>query len=269
MEIESLLPQAKRYDMNPQVRLIKRFTDIMNMPMRDIKCSVEALKPFQQYKINRILASSYTFNTAMLPKDICLYILQKAYGEPKQDESRKVSFFCTPMLKAIILHKNLCDDPITIKGRSIVLSSYLMLSEKGRELLRSAANPSLASKYIEGKSDSVLSQEEYQVVLQVLPDGIDRGQLIQLPSWWDRVKMGFCGNYDCLDGNGAGVLYPGLILGQSCLLIGALSNHPIATPILYAGGILFDGIVLFVGIHQAVWHCRDHVVAQAHNNGRV
>jgi len=250
-------------DMTPKAYPIAHCAQVLDIGMRDIRYSVEQLSLEQQQLLKHRLASSFTFNIAMLPKELCLKILHYAYDEDGQQYNSN-SFFCTPMIQAIMLHKEFESNPMKIGGKKIELSTYLMLSQEERNKIRSAVNPSILSSFFEGTNDSVLSQDNYETIIQLLPDDLEGAQVVQLPSFWQRLKLGLCGNYEVCESKGKVSLIGCLGMLQMPLMLGIVLESKVACVV---GGII-DGVIAIGGILYGISQCRNYivVVTLAQNN---
>ena len=262
----SLLHHTRRkiveLDMVPKVYPIEHCAHILDMPMKDVRYSVERLPLERQQLLKHRLASSYTFNIAMLPKELCLKILHYAYDEDDQRSIVKV-FFCTPMMQAIKLHKKFQNNPIKIGGKKIQFSTFLMLSKEEKNKLRLIANPSQVSSFFEGTNDSVLSQENYETIINLVPD-LESAQITVLPSFWQRLEMGLWGDYQICDRKDRRLIIQVCGFAQLAWCSGpifSIFGYPVASAISYSLCGVFDSCLIIGGVLYGISKCRDHIVA--------
>ncbi len=249
-------------NMAPKIYPIEYCEQILNIPMKDIRCSVEKLSCEQQQKFKHVLTSNLTFNIAMLPNELCLKILCFAYDE---DDQRYNSdrFFITPMIQAITLYKNFKKNPIKIGGKEIQFGTFLMLSQEERRAIRSAVNPSRLSSFFDGTSDSVLSSENYETIAQLLSYDLEGAQVIRLPSFWQRLKLGLCGDYEVCDTSKRCLMLSLLASMQLSWGLGRVlcdNGYPVAGAISYSIGGIIDAGILIGGALYGISQCRNYIV---------
>jgi hypothetical protein len=253
------IEEKHKPDMIAKAWPIAHCAQILNMPIRDIRSSVEKLPFEQQQVLKHALASNFTFNIAMLPKELSLKILRLAYDDNDQRYNSE-SFFCTPMMQAITLHQEFKNDSIKIGGKKIQFSTFLMLSPEERKRIREAVNPSKLSSFFDGTSDSVLSQENYETIVALLPDDLEGAQIIRLPSFWKRLKLGLCGHYKICETNSL-VLWIGVFgMLQIPFAFGSVLLDSNPKIIMYAIGGILDSGILLGGVLYGISQCRNYIV---------
>jgi hypothetical protein len=253
-----------------KVRPITQAAEIINIPMRDIRCSIEKLSSEQQQKIKDALVASLTFNIAMLPKEVCLNILYLAYDKIGQRYNGN-SFFCMPMSQAISLNHEFQKSPIKIGGKPIELSTFLLLTQEERNKISSIAHPSPLNQFFVGINSDILTKEDHDTVIQILPELDQAEKLTVLPPFWDRAKvMLFC---KCSPIGPKALLLGlvALVIPQFFLAIGSASSDddPVASAIFYSIGGMSDVAVLLGMAYKGITCGRDHIIEEAQNNRAI
>lgn len=270
----SLLRHTRRkiveLDMTPKAYPIAHCAQVLDIAMRDIRYSVEQLPLEQQQLLKHRLASSFAFNIAMLPKELCLKILHYAYDEDGQQYNSN-SFFCTPMMQAVMLHQEFRNNPMKIGGKKIEFSTLLTLSPEERNKIRSAVNPSKLSSFFDGSSDAVMSQQDYETIIELIPDDLEGAQVVQLPSFGQRLKMGLCGDYQICDRRDMPLMIRGCLFAQlawGCGPVFSILGYPVASTIAYSLCGVLNGCLILGGVLYGISQCRNYivVVTLAQNN---
>lgn len=182
----------KKYDMSACLKKIIRHEHILFIPLRDISHSFMDLSLKKQSEIKNALINCPLFSIALLPKELCYKIVTEVLDG---DEIIANKFFCMPIIQAYELYHELKErGPLNIGGREIPIHTLFSISQKERNRLYGISNPHLLD-IVAGKSESIVDREDYEALVQIIPDEKENINLSILPSFCERLRL--CCKFNC------------------------------------------------------------------------